>query len=227
MPIRINLLAEAQAAEDLRRRDPVKRAILAGACLVLIIVVWISTLQVKIIANNSSLGTLQSRLNSRTNQYTQILLDKQNLQDVKSKLTALNRLAANRFLQGTLLDAPMHATVDGIQLLHLRTEQTFEVVPEIKAIIEEGRTTKAGKPASSTEHVKLLLDAKDTSPYPGNEQISKFKEVLAQTPYFLARQISTNNIMLKGLSTPQVDGETGKPFVSFSLECRYPDHSRL
>ena len=29
MPIRLNLLAEAQAAEDLRRRDPVKRAISA------------------------------------------------------------------------------------------------------------------------------------------------------------------------------------------------------
>jgi len=27
MPIRINLLAEAQAAEDLRRRDPVKRSV--------------------------------------------------------------------------------------------------------------------------------------------------------------------------------------------------------
>ena len=27
MPIRLNLLAEAQAAEDLRRRDPVKRAL--------------------------------------------------------------------------------------------------------------------------------------------------------------------------------------------------------
>ncbi len=31
MPIRLNLLAEAQAAEEMRRRDPVKRALwLAG-----------------------------------------------------------------------------------------------------------------------------------------------------------------------------------------------------
>ena len=31
MPIRINLLAEAKAAEELRRHDPVKRVIFVGA----------------------------------------------------------------------------------------------------------------------------------------------------------------------------------------------------
>ena len=35
MPIRINLLAEAQAAEEMRRRDPVKRA-LWGASIVVV-----------------------------------------------------------------------------------------------------------------------------------------------------------------------------------------------
>ena len=47
MPIRINLLAEAQALEDLRRRDPVKRASWAGLLLVLLVLVWISSLQLK------------------------------------------------------------------------------------------------------------------------------------------------------------------------------------
>ena len=37
MPIRINLLAESLAEEDLRRRDPVKRAIIIGALLVAVI----------------------------------------------------------------------------------------------------------------------------------------------------------------------------------------------
>ena len=34
MPIRINLLAEMQALEDQRRRDPVKRVFLTGIVLV-------------------------------------------------------------------------------------------------------------------------------------------------------------------------------------------------
>ena len=40
MPIHINLLAEAQAAEELRRHDPVKRAIFIGISLVVVALMW-------------------------------------------------------------------------------------------------------------------------------------------------------------------------------------------
>ena len=43
MPIRINLLSEALAEEDLRRRDPVKRAIFIGVFLVALSLVWFSS----------------------------------------------------------------------------------------------------------------------------------------------------------------------------------------
>lgn len=226
MPIRINLLAEAQAAEDMRRRDPVKRASYVAVSLVVMVLVWISSLQVKIMADNAGLSSLQSRLNTHTNEYRQVVENKKKLQDVNDKLAALNRLAADRFLQATLLDAPLHATVDGIQLTHLRTEHTFDVAPEIKPVIEHGKTMVAGRSAAAVERVKLILDAKDTSANPGNEQINKFKETLAQTPYFQAQKISTNNIMLKNLSTPQSDAESGKTYVLFNLECVYPDKNR-
>lgn len=225
MPIRINLLAEAQALEELRRKDPVKRAALVGACLVAMVLIWISSLQVKIMADNAHLASLESRLNSRTNQYSQILQNKQTLQQVQDKLSALHHLASERFLQATLLDAPMHAPVDGIQITHLRTEQWVDTVPEVAAVKEHGKVVVPAKPASTVARVKLILDAKDGSAYPGNEQITRFKETLAQTPYFKQRQISTNNILLKNLSSPQIDPESGKPFVQFVLECQFPDHS--
>ena len=87
-----------------------------------------------------------------------------------------------------------------------------------------------GAPASpprAKEKIKLVLDAKDTSPNPGDEQINKFKETLAHTPYFQAQQISTNNILLRNLSSPQLDNDSGKPYVMFSLECAYPDREPL
>lgn len=226
MPIRINLLAEAQAAEELRRRDPVKRAIYVAVCLVVMVLVWISSIQVKILADSSRLNNLQASLNSRTNQYTRILQNKDSLQTVDGKLTALNHLAADRFLEANLLDAPMHATVDGIQLVRLRTEQSFEASSGSPAVVKNGRTVAEAKPAGSIEHVKLILDARDTSPNPGGEQITKFKETLAHTPYFEAQGISTNNILLKNLSAPQLDNDSGKTFILFSLECQYPEHSR-
>ena len=50
MPLRINLLAEAQAAEELRRRNPVKRALWIGGFIVALILLWSSTLQVQLMS---------------------------------------------------------------------------------------------------------------------------------------------------------------------------------
>ena len=60
MPIRINLLAEAQIAEDLRRRDPVKRAIFVGALLVVLALVWSSSLQLEVVFAKNDLAQVQS-----------------------------------------------------------------------------------------------------------------------------------------------------------------------
>ena len=55
MPIRINLLAEAQAAEEMRRRDPVKRAVWIAGALVLVVAAWVVFLQVKIMKASGQL----------------------------------------------------------------------------------------------------------------------------------------------------------------------------
>jgi len=41
MPIRINLLAEARALEELRRKDPVKRVAVVGILLFLLLIAFI------------------------------------------------------------------------------------------------------------------------------------------------------------------------------------------
>jgi hypothetical protein len=225
MPIRINLLAEAQAMEELRRRDPVKRAIWGGFFVVVLVLMWSSFLQAKIITDNSRLSNLESQLSSQTNQYTQIIANRNKLNELNNKLSALSRLATNRFLHATLLDALQQSTVDGIQLVKLHTEQAYEVTAEVKSVTTDSGKTP-GHPASSKEKITLLLDAKDTSPNPGGEQIYKFKDSLARTPYFLEQRISTNQIQLKTLATPQLDNESGKAYVTFTLECDFPDRVR-
>jgi hypothetical protein len=50
--------------------------------------------------------------------------------------------------------------------------------------------------------------------------------VLAATTYFKDEHISTNNIQLRNLGVAQIDTETGKPYVQFTLECVYPDKVR-
>jgi hypothetical protein len=226
MPIRINLLAEAQALEEIRRRDPVKRAVWVAVCLVAMMLVWWSCLQVEVFADSGTLKNLEASLNSQTNQFSQIISHKKKLAEINSKLTALNQLAAERYLQANVLDALMHTSVDGIQITHLHTDQAYEVTPEVKAATSESGKPVPAKPATTVEKIRLLIDAKDTSPNPGGDQINKFKEALAHSDYFAEQHISTNNIFLKNFSTPQIDNESGKAYVLFSLECVYPERVR-
>src|SRR5258708_11809371 len=57
-------------------------------------------------------------------------------------------------------------------------------------------------PATSTEKIRLLLDARDVSPNAGGEQIYKFKETLAHTPYFVERHISRSEEHTSELQSP-------------------------
>jgi hypothetical protein len=212
MPIRINLLAEAQAAEEIRRRDPAKRAVWVALILIAGIAMWICLLQAKIIVVNSTLSREVGTLNSLTNQYTSVVANENKLREVSGKLTALNHFAHARYLEANPLDALLRASVDGIQLIRLRTDQSIDAVVEPKPV--------------STERDRLILDVKDSSPNPGNEQINKYKQTLAATPYFKAEHISTNSIQLRNLGIAQIDTETGKPYVQFTLECVYPDKVR-
>ncbi len=213
MPIRINLLAEAQAAEEVRRRDPAKRAIWAGIIVIAVVLTWVCALQAKIIVVNSTLSARLAQKDSLEKQYTTVVSNEMKLREVTGKLDALNRFTSTRFLQATPLDALLRASADGIQILHLRTEQSFEVV------------ATDSKPISK-ERVRLILDVKDSSANPGDEQINKYKQALAATPYFQAQHISTNNIQLRNLSVAQIDTETGKAYVQFTLECLYPERIR-
>src|SRR4051812_39305553 len=125
MPIRLNLLAEAQALEDQRRRDPVKRVILAGAILVALMLAWSSSIMLKTMIVKSDQGRMDSELNSRTNEYQRVLLNKRKLAEDYQKLEALHRLSTNRFLVGNFLDAFQQVTVEGVQLVHLKLDLNY------------------------------------------------------------------------------------------------------
>jgi hypothetical protein len=222
MPIRINLLAEAHALEDLRRRDPVKRAIWIGVCLVLLVLAWSSSLQLKAMIAKGELNRVASQISTRTNEYRLVLANQQKLSEMNQKLTALQQLATNRILKGTLLDALQHATIDDVQLMRLRTEESYVYNEEIKPKTNANDRLIPGKPASVTEKVVLTLDAKDSSANPG-DQVNKLKQAIIDAPYFQTVLGKTNQVRLANLSPPQVGD---KPFVLFSLECRYPEKTR-
>src|SRR5438309_750863 len=98
MPIRLNLLAEAQAAAEMRRRDPVKRALWLSGLLIALVLVWSGYLYLKSLVANNDLGRVEAQMMTHTNKYQQILSDQERTDEIRMKLRALNELATNRFL---------------------------------------------------------------------------------------------------------------------------------
>lgn len=225
MPIRLNLLAEAQAAEDARRRDPVKRAIWIGTLLVALMLVWSSSLQLKAMLAKGSLSRMEGQMNALTNDYQQVLDNQKMVADISHKLASLQQMATNRFLNGTLLNALQKSTHDDVQLVKLRVTQEYTIVEQTKARTNSARVSTPSKPASATEKITLTLDGSDSSANPG-DQVLKFKEMLANNGYFQTMLGKTNEFILKNQGAPQINPETGRGSVMFTLECRYPERKR-
>lgn len=223
MPIRINLLAEMQAAEELRRRDPVKRAVYVGSLFVIVLLVWSSSLWLKSIMARGELSGLEARLHSRTNDYAQVLDKQKTLKEAKLKMAALQQLATNRFLNGNMLNALQKATTENVQLTHIFADQAYTFNEGTK-MTTNGNRVVAGKPPTISEKITLTLEAKDTSPIPG-DSVTKFKEAIASSPYFQDYVANTNGVRLKDLGAPTPD-PNGKSYLVFSLECRYPEKKR-
>jgi hypothetical protein len=225
MPIRLNLLAEAQAAEELRRRDPVKRALWLAALLVAVALAWSGWLQLRILRTHARLVAVEKDIAVRTNEFQQVLEFQNQTTDIETKLAALHQLATNRFLNGTLLDALQHAIVDGVQLTRLKVDQNYVLTEETKAKKTDSGRRVPGKPATATEKIVVTLEAKDASANPGGDEMLRFKEKIAGQPYFQAMLGKTNEVRMIGYSQPQVQPDGGR-FVKFTLECRFPEITR-
>jgi hypothetical protein len=212
MAIHINLLAEARAAEDVRRRDPVKRAIFIGLSLVAVALMWGMLVEVKVLLAKAQLTGIQQAVDLKTNAYQHAVIDLQKVAVERNSLAALEKLQAARFLQGNLLNALQRATVDGVQLTRLRLSQSFTSAGDSKSLVRK-------------EYIDLHLDARDYSSDPG-EQVNKFEEAIAKEPYFQTMLIKTNAVQLVGPPSASQPDASGKSFVTFSLECRFPEQTR-
>src|SRR5512141_100163 len=98
MPIRINLLAETHALEDMRRRDPVKRTIWVGGVLVLLMLAYSSKLQLNTMLRRAEVSRIEGQVSTRTNEFKQVINNQRALADCQLRLKALNQLACSRLL---------------------------------------------------------------------------------------------------------------------------------
>jgi transcriptional regulator of aromatic amino acid metabolism len=223
MPIKINLLAEAQAAEELRRRDPVKRGIFLGATFVVLMLIWGGMGQINLTLAKGGLTGVQTAIDSHNAEYTIVMANLNKIAEAKNKLAALQKLQASRFLQGNLLNALQQATVDGVQLTRMRIEQSYFLTEGTPSKTNDVRVIQ-GRPGTSRERIIMTLDARDYSANPG-DQVNNFKQVIAGQSYFKAILGKTNSVELVGLPSLQT-GPDGKTFELFTVGCNFPEQTR-
>jgi len=226
MPIRINLLAEAHAAEELRRKDPVKRALYVGVLCVFLVGLWASTLQVKIMAAKGELGTLAARWRKIEKSYQVAVESHHAIGEAEQKLTALRMMSTNRFLWGNALHG-LQQTLNGLEdvrVSHFKGDQVFAITEELKPRTN-GVTLIPGKPATATERITLYLDGIDASANVGSK-IPKFKESITSVAYFKENLNRTNGVVLTRRGPPAPPRTGGAPVVNFTLECYFPEKTR-
>jgi hypothetical protein len=125
MPIRINLLAEEQALEDMRRRDPVKRALFAGGALVVLFIGWIGITQISVNAARGELADAEARLDKVDNSSKQVKSNQFALAETELRLKSLEKYSTNRFFWASLLDGLQHAAVPEVRLMEVKAEQKY------------------------------------------------------------------------------------------------------
>lgn len=224
MPIRINLLSEALEEEDLRRRDPVKRSIFIGVFLVALSLVWFSSTWLEYKMTQQKKAQVDAEIDSHTAEFNVVKADQNKIADGQRRLDALVQINTNRFLQGNFLNALQKIYVPNVQLLRLKLDQSFTLTGGTPDKTNSFGVV-LGHPATSLQRTTLTLDAKDSSPNPG-DQVNRYKEALAKQDYFKSSLDPTNGVKLSTTPSAPQSSFGNKLFVVFTLDCRFTDKTR-
>lgn len=222
MPIRINLLAEQQAAEEMRRRDPVKRCLWGGGVAVALMLLWSGQTQVGVMAARARLAQEEARLQKVDKPSKQVTSSREQTLQIEKKLEALYRLGTNRFLWGPPLDALQRATLPNVNITKLNGSQVYTFREAVRYVTNG---VAASRPPFTVEKITLSIEARDYGQQ-SDQNILKFRKIIEDIPYFKGT-LATNGVNLVSFTEPQPDeADRKKNFVFFTLECRYPEKIR-
>lgn len=131
MPIRINLLAEQQIAEEQRLRNPVKLGIWVGGFLVALMLLWALSLYFNVKNTQAELNRYQIELKSMEDGQNHTKSNYFSSRAIEGTLASLQKYSSNRFLWGTVLDAVQSAVseVNDIRLEKLESTQDYLTNP--------------------------------------------------------------------------------------------------
>lgn len=220
MPIRINFLAEEQAAEDLRRRDPVKRAVLGAVAVVGLVVAYIVVLVVWGFSSKRTLTASEGQWEAMKTSVESVEADEKMIREIDAKMASLNELATNRFLWGPVLNAFQQTVVDNVAITRLMGEQSYVV---FIAPPPDRKSKEKPKPSTSTQKITLRVRGTDVGERAERSYASYLKG-LASFPYFAENLVKPNGVRFSQPPTPGINpSDPEKQVITFELECVYPE----
>jgi hypothetical protein len=215
MPIKINLLAEEQANEELRRKDPVKRAGYGAAALVVLMLVWAAVNWYRASTVNKQFDALNADLAALQPKAKETEANQKKIRDTEYKIEMLKKMSAARPLWAPVLDTLQRSVMEDVQILRLRADQVYQVTP---AFVPPKGSTLKSKPAVSKQIMTLTIEAQDNSA--ALDSYNRLREQLATA---LKDHLGTNgSVSLKTLNQAR-ENDQGKRYLTFSLECGFTE----
>jgi hypothetical protein len=223
MPVRINLLADAQAAEEARRRDPVKRGVWIGGFVICLVLIYIGKLYADMAFEKISTSRLEGVWKRSEPKFNEVITNQAKIVRLEAQLQALDRFSTNRFLWGTLLNALQQATVEEVELTSFISSQ--EYIASNSTPIKASETTKVARlPDLAIEKISLKLEARDWSP--SQQSYGKYREALSTNEFF-AQRLAGRSFKLGTLGRATFDVlNPSRSYLPFPLECVFPEVTR-
>ncbi len=228
--VRINFLAEAQEAVELRRRDPVRRAAYVAGAVVVGVLAWAAGIGWQTWTVRADARRLESRLQSLQSGSDKSLQSVREATALQNTLDNLQRQGASRFYCAPVLSALQHLDVDGVQFQRVQVERSLiEETPPKSATPAPagggGQATAPQKPAKPKPIIKerMVLTIVGRN-YLDSRNLNRLTESLARSPFFRERLRAEQGVLLKGLQSRQVDpSNPDRTFEFFTIECTFAD----
>ncbi len=215
MPIKINLLAEEQANEELRRKDPVKRAGMAAGAVVALVLLWAGINWFGLMGLSKQLEGLNAELEDLKKPATEAKASQKKIRDTEYKMEMLKKMSAARPLWAPVLDTLQRSVMEDVQVLRIKADQIYQVTP---AFVPPRGSTLKPKPASSKQLITMTIEAQDNS-----ERLDSYNRLREQLASALKTHMGTNGtVSLKTLNQAR-ENEDGKKYLTFSLECSFTE----
>ena len=224
MPIRINLMAEAQALEEARRRNPVKLGIWIAGFFVALMGLWIAKVQMDVYFAKNEKSMLDAQWQADYDKYKGITNQLALIAGTKAKIAALDHLHTNRFLWGSVLNALQQTVVDQVQVTHFWGLQTIE--REAPKTIGAGASTKTIPGSANFEKIKLSIAGRDYSA--AADGYMNYEHALNQFEFFAKKIGGREGFTIEGAPGPKSADAPGSPreFRVFTLTNQLPEIRR-